>query len=252
MQNLISKLKELNAQIELETRFDYIINNTDQFLTSEEKSSLDQKVSNYYKNIHLKAILKTKYDNPELDNTLIDFWIINQWGGIKSFKSNERNIAKITTFKNQLKKKKLSKDTFGTISSLSKVASFMNPDEMVIYDSRVIFTLNWLILTTENQHKFNTPYFPMPSGRNKILTDFDMNTVINLFHIDAYIKEEQLFRPYQTAYFEYCDWIKIHTQVIMGKEAIPYQLEMLLFTLADKEIFDEIKNRIKIEVSKNE
>lgn len=246
MKNVLNKLHEFNSQIDLKNRFDYVFNNDSKIFTNSEIESLNEKSNNYDKNIHLKALLKIKYENLEEDSTSIDFWLINQWGGINGFKPNERNITKINTFKEQLKKGKLSKDTFGTISSLSKVSSFLNPKEYVIYDSRVIYALNWLILTTENNESLKSLYFPMPTSRNKILTDFDMNTIINLSHINSYTNGEKLFIPYQTAYFQFCKFIKEGAIELYGAETKPYQLEMLLFTLADNEIFNEIKNKIKI------
>ncbi len=196
-------------------------------------------------NIRLKWILNDKYKNTS-EQSLIDFWIINDWGGIRGFKSNERNLKKIDAFKNQLYKRKLSVDCFQTISSLSKIASFMDPDNWVIYDSRVIYALNWLILTCEVKERVVHKYFPMPSGRNKIIVNFDMNTIINLFHIGAYEERSEWYRRQQVAYFEFCDFIKLSSKRIYGEDAKPFELEMLLFTLADKEIFNELKQQIKL------
>ena len=119
----------------------------------------------------------------------------------------------------------------------------------MIYDSRVIYTLNWLILTCENQKGLKEKYFPMPSGRNKIIADFDMNTIVNVSHISEYIEKTELYIPKQNAYFEFCDFIKTNTKLIYGENSKPYELEMLLFTLADKEIFKDLKERIKITIS---
>jgi hypothetical protein len=100
--------------------------------------------------VRLKWILSEKYKN-NTEQNFIDFWIINNWGGIRGFKQNNRNVEKIKQYKKQLEKRKLTKECFSTISSLSKVSSFLDPENFVIYDSRVIYTLNWLILTCENQ-----------------------------------------------------------------------------------------------------
>lgn len=142
-------------------------------------------------------------------------------------------------------------DCFSTISSLSKISSFFDPENFVIYDSRVIYTLNWLILTCENQNGFKEKYFPMPSGRNKIIADFDMNTIVNISHISEYVENMKLYVTQQNAYFEFCDFIKTNTKLIYGEDSKPYELEMLLFTLADKEIFNELKEQIKITTGNN-
>ncbi|AEW86354.2 hypothetical protein ACSLMH_00410 [Flavobacterium columnare] len=150
------------------------------------------------KNILLKEILYKKYNENKKNNDL-DFWIINNWGGIRGFKKTGQNIAKLSKFKNQILTTKLTLDTFSTISSLSKVASFINPNEFVIYDSKVIYSLNWLILTSENQKIFKVPYFPIPTGRNKIISDFDMNTILNLSHLSEYISNKKIFYNHQEA-----------------------------------------------------
>ena len=73
-----------------------------------------------------------------------------------------------------------------------------------------------------------------------------MNTIINISHISEYMEKAELFVSQQEAYFDFCDFIKKATKEIYGINAKPYELEMLLFTLADKEIFKELKERIKI------
>lgn len=171
-------------------------------------------------------------------------------GGIRSFKPNERNIDKILSFKEQIKKGRLSLDCFSTISSLSKISSFLNPEKFVIYDSRVIYTLNWLILTCENQNGLRKKYYPMPRGRNKKISDFEMNTIINLSHISDYGGKVEMFIPQQKAYFDFCKFVQNATKKIYGPNSKPYELEMLLFTLADKEIFEDLKDTLEISTGK--
>lgn len=211
---------------------------------SETKSLLSEKTL-FDQNVRLKWILKEKYER-RTDSDSLDFWIINTWGGIRGFKPTDKNKEKVKTFRKQLLKRKLSKDSFSTISSLSKISSFNDPDNFIIYDSRVIYSLNWLILTCENQESFKQRYYPMPSGRNKKISDFDLNTILNLFHISEYTQEKSLFVSQQQAYFDFCDFVKTAAKEVFGKNAKPYELEMLLFTLADREILEELKEKIKI------
>jgi len=245
MQNVIEKLKEFSNQIDLKKRFDFNFDISDKIFSSAETNRLKTHQNPFDQNVELKWILSKKYQSNSEQN-FIDFWIINVWGGIRGFKPNERNIEKILRFKKQIEKGRLSLDCFSTISSLSKISSFLHPEKFVIYDSRVIYTLNWLILTCENTNGLNEKYYPMPSGRNRIIADFDMNTIINISHISEYMEKEELFISQQQAYFSFCDFIKKATKEIYGINAKPYELEMLLFTLADKEIFKELKERIKI------
>lgn len=247
MKKVIERLKEFSSQIELKSRFDYNFGITDTFFNPNEIFDLTNFNNAFDQNVKLKWILKEKYIST-FNSTEIDFWIINSWGGIRGFKENQRNIDKIEIFKKQLDKKKLSLDTFGTISSLSKLSSFIDPDNFVIYDSRVIYTLNWLILNCENQNGFRQKYYPMPSGRNKIIADFDMNTIINISHLDVYANKNDLYKSHQLAYFDFCDFVRTTSKIIYGENAKPYELEMLLFTLADKEIFMDIKENLKITI----
>jgi len=245
MKKVIEKLQEYSTQIDLKERFDYNFNASDEIFNSKETNKLLAHKNPFEQNVELKWILSEKYKENKKQN-FIDFWIINIWGGIRGFKPNDRNINKIIRFKKQIKKGRLSLDCFNTISSLSKISSFIEPEKFVIYDSRVIYTLNWLIMTCENQNGLYKKYFPMPSGRNKIIVDFDINTIINLKHISDYEKSKELYVSKQQAYFNFCDFVHNATKKIYGPESKPYELEMLLFTLTDKEIFKDLKNTLKI------
>jgi|TARA_B110000240_G_scaffold188167_1_gene226654 hypothetical protein len=250
MKNVIEKLRNFSNGIDLKERFDFNFDITDEIFSSKETEQLSTDKNPFDQNVRLKWILSEKYKT-NTEQNFIDFWIVNNWGGIRGFKPNERNIEKVRRFKKQLEKRKLSLDCFSTISSLSKIASFIDPENFVIYDSRVIYTLNWLILTCENQNGFKKKYFPMPSGRNKIIANFDMNTIVNISHISEYVENTELYVSQQNAYFEFCNFIKTNTELIYGENSKPYELEMLLFTLADKEIFEDLKERIKITTSNN-
>ncbi|MCC1485633.1 hypothetical protein [Winogradskyella immobilis] len=250
MQNVIRKLKEFSTQIDLKKRFDFNFDVSDKIFSSAENKRLKTHNNPFDQNVELKWILSEKYQSNSEQN-FIDFWIINVWGGIRGFKPNEKNIDKISRFKKQIEKGRLSLDCFSTISSLSKVSSFLHPEKFVIYDSRVIYTLNWLILTCENQNGLIEKYYPMPSGRNRIIADFDMNTIINVSHLPEYMDKSELFISQQQAYFDFCNLIKKATIETYGENAKPYELEMLLFTLADKEIFTELKNTLKITTGNN-
>ena len=248
MKNVLRKLKHFSQEIKLADRFNYNFN-IDSIFTKTEKTILNSEKNPFLRNKELKEILKKKY-HVDHNNSELDFWIINKWGGIRGFKNTSRNIEKIKNFKKQIIKKKLSKDSFSTISSLSKVSSFMDPDNFFIYDSRVIYTLNWLILTCENKSKIREKYFPLPNGRNKIISNFDMNTIINIAHISEYENQESLYLKEQEAYFKYCEFIQDSYQKVFDNQTAPYELEMLLFTIADKEIFKDIKKNINISIKK--
>ncbi len=144
-----------------------------------------------------------------------------------------------------MKIKKLSKENFETISSLSKVASFLDPDKYFIYDARVAYSLNWLILKYENKNVINHKYFPMPNSRNKSLVNFDIQTILNIVHAKELNEFSDIYLKPQEAYHAYCNLIsRIAEQIYSGTKSA-YLIEMLLFIIADQEILAEVKE-IKI------
>lgn len=247
MESLIDKLKQYLNIVKLDERFNSSFKISPSLFSEIEIEELNKVTNTFERNIKLKKVIKDKASG-SYDFTNLNFWIVNDWGGIRTFKQNERNINKIKKFSTQLKNSRLTKDTFDTISSLSKISSFIEPDNYVIYDSRVIYAINWLIMTSG---KSEVKYFPMPIGRNQKLVDFDINTIIHLTHLEKY-QNGQLFYNYQFAYFEFCKLIKELSKAIFEeKEKEPYYLEMLLFTIADNEIFCELKSHTKIEIITN-
>ena len=244
MLTIIEKLQLYRSKIDLGKRYTYKFDFNTNLFTPEEQAVVNDAENNFIRNVKLKDLIKQKA-NGSYEETDLNFWIINEWGGIKTFKKNEENIKKIKRYSDQLSERKLKKDNFNTISSLSKNSSFIDPDNYVIYDARVIYALNWLILTTTNDLKF----FPMPSSRNKKLTDFDLSTIINLIHVDKYNQNVNLYYDYRTAYFKFCDLIKSLSVAIFEDPTIkPYNLEMLLFVTADKEVSEEIIRLTRIEI----
>jgi len=256
MKKLCEKLQKYIDCKKLEDRykFDFKLDSdlfaNENLFTKKEIEEIESESNSFTKNIKLKELISRKYHS-NYTNNVLNFWLINNWGGIKSFKNDAdgKNRAKINTISNLLKKKiengqmELSKDIFETISSLSKLASFYEPENSVIYDSRTIYSLNWLILTTGLEGE---KFFPMPSGRNKNLKEFDLDTIIRLKYKNK--DDAELYYTYKDAYFVYCEKIKKLSVEIFGADKKPYFLEMLLFAIADKDIYKEIKNCTKLEI----
>lgn len=245
MTSLIDKLKTYKQTVKLDERFSYNFDINSTLFSDLEKNELTSDNNVFRQNVKLKELIKTKA-NGSYSLTDLNFWIINKWGGIQTFKRNDSNLEKINKFSEQLSNSKLTKDTFSTISSLSKLSSFIDPDNYVIYDSRVIYAINWLIMTSKLA---DLKYFPMPTSRNKRLVDFDINTIIHLTHLDSYQKKEPLFYDHSIAYFKFCDLIKSLSKTVFNDQTIkPYYLEMLLFTIADNEIYNELTKCTTIEI----
>jgi len=239
MDNVINRIIDYSKKINLEERFDYKFNLDESIFDQSTIKSINDIPSNFQKNVHLKKLLQQQYHNHS-ENTPLDFWIINQWGGIHGFKPHQRNIDKISKFKSQLEKNKLTKENFETISSLSKISSFLNPREYFVYDARVAYALNWLILKYENNHEVKLKYFPVPNSRNKALVNYDIKTILNIVHSDKRQNQDIYHKP-QEAYHYYCDFIKQASKNIYGNTENPFLVEMLLFVIADKEILEDIQ-----------
>ncbi len=185
-------------------------------------------------------------------------WIIKDWGRITTSYDNVDN----------LKDPKLSIETlqsFNRISSTSKIAAFKHPDKFVIYDTRIAYSLNWIILSQNAGNQF----FPMPDGRNSKMNAFDIEVLIRLNHISTYQmknekeayqgkfisqRDENVFIPKKQAYNTLNELVKeVHFMLWPERKNEPYLTEMLLFAIADQEIFQDITNRagLIIKTAKN-
>ena len=228
MDKLIKRLKKLSVQVPLEENFDW------EFPVSpiDIPENID---SVYLKNIYLKENFnKILQNDSDLKN---HYWIIREWGGIKSLKQNDKNDEKINKFKKQLSTDKLTKETFNLISSFSKLASFIDPTKYAIYDSRAIYSLNWLLFNFTD----TTELYPQPSGRNPKLAKYDLSTIFNL------TKKDITYKSHKIAYFEYCKLLKFLSKEVYNEDK-PYKIEMLLFLIAPTKIIDSIEKNTKITI----
>lgn len=201
-----------------------------------------------------EKLVSYKKINSDSFNSLA-LWIIKGWGGIKAAKDSS-TLELVEDFFSQEKPK------FKRIASSSKVGAYMCPEKNIIYDSRVAYSLNWIILSEQAGSKF----FPIPEGRNSKMLAFDMNVLIRMKNILTYRiknKNDLLHRQYinkkdkdiyiakDEAYFELSKLIKKINQKLWRceKAKMLYYTEMLLFSIADKEIFDDITKRISININ---
>lgn len=208
------------------------------------------------KTIIIKSILKE-----ELKKGLsyLDFasWIVNDWGNIKRFvaKNNEDKL-------NQLRDNIIQQNNedytdiieWEGISSYSKVASFLNEEKFAVYDSRVAFTLNWLIFTNKLHEKDggSMKFFRQPDGRNSDIERHNQETIFNLAYKEKFNKEVFYYKPKET-YKMYCRLLKkacdfcnsqsnnLLNNVTVGK------LEMCLFSIAANDEKNLISNIYKEE-----
>jgi hypothetical protein len=226
MSMLLEKIRELSEQ--------YSIEDSEWEIPKDCPVNIPvSEITGFKKNVYLKEHLREILKGDESLKT--HYWIIQKWGGIGSFKEGEKNNKRIEKFVNELSLGRLTKDNFNCISSLSKVASFLEPDKYVIYDSRVIYALNWLIFNFSNSKKL----FPQPVGRSSALAQYDMQTIFRLAgaEIEYYSHTE--------AFHEYCKLIKL----LSPKDTPPYLLEMFIFMIAPTWVIQDIQNSVTLTIS---
>jgi hypothetical protein len=209
-------------------------------------------LTSYEKEIRLKSLVGKKLNSAFKENKdlflKISLWIIKDWGGIKTANDNETKSLIEDFIKSEM-------PSFNRIASTSKVGSYLYPEKNIIYDSRVAYALNWIILS-QNAGKL---FFPIPQGRNSKMSALDMNVLIRLNNISSYIPKDKIaldnrffikntdkkiFIDKKCAYLQLNNLIKkISKELWVGdveKQNKLYYTEMLLFSIADKEIFMDI------------
>jgi hypothetical protein len=228
--------------------------------TNEELETLNI-INIFDREIKLKKIITKKINELKLNNDsnfyVLANWIVVKWGGIKSnLSSNDIDI-----FLNS------ERPEFKRIASKSKVGAFLFPQNHIIYDSRVAYSLNWIILSTQAGSHF----FQIPSGRNSKMCSFDINVLIRLFNISNYIPkkvedlknkkfinniDEQKYISKNDSYINIRNLIKlINHELWKGDEEKVknlYYTEMLLFAIEDKEVYFDIVNSVNLSFQKNQ
>ncbi|WP_178863493.1 hypothetical protein [Thiomicrorhabdus cannonii] len=193
-------------------------------------------MSEFEQNVFLKENFAPLLDHDtNLDN---HYWIINEWGKIRSFKRTPNNDSKILEFNKRLQSGKLTRTSFDLISSLSKIASFKDPMNFAIYDSRAVYALNWLLFRYSPELKL----FPQPAGRNSEMSKFDQGTI---FRLSGQPFE---YESHKDAYHSYCDLLKQLSHEVYGDKR-PFNIEMLLFQIGPEHIVNDIKNSVKLTIN---
>ncbi len=246
------KLPELytwNAKIE--KLVDLGVINHSELINLKNKTSYDKEII-LKKKVNLKLHEYFKSNKVLFDNLCL--WIIKDWGGILTAKDTD-TLELIKEFLESENPK------YKRIASASKVGAYMFPEKYIIYDSRVAYALNWIILS-ENAGEI---FFPIPSGRNSKMTAFEMNVLIRLKNIQHYApkdisemdkrlyikqRDKANYIPEKESYIELNNLIKEISKKIWNEEKskMLYYTEMLLFSIADREIFEDITNRLTLEI----
>ena len=214
-------------------------------------------LSSFQKDEKLKDILSKALNSYAVDSQQFEkivLWIIRKWGGING--GSDSN-----TMKSVLEFLGTDRPKFHRIASTSKVGGFMTPTKRIIYDSRVAYTMNWILLSENAGDKF----FPIPEGRNTKMQAFNLDVLIHLKFSDIfrpgntenlkdrkYIsnRDKEIYIPKADAYYELNELVGEVNQVLWddSRKLEPFYTEMLLFSLADKGVFKEITERVRIEI----
>jgi hypothetical protein len=229
MDTMIEYLKEMASIFKLETTYHWE-------LPADLPIDIPANViGSFPQNVYLKENLAPVL---EQDHDLsIHYWIIRDWGGIRTFQVGDRNDHVIRTFKEEVRRGSLTRASFNSISSLSKLSSFWEPERYAIYDSRAVFALNWVIF----RHSKDKQLFPQPVGRNTAVSKYDTGT---LFALSG---TAHRYRSHKTAYHDYCSLLQDLSEMVYGTRK-PYFVEMLLFLAAPGKIIEDIENSVTVKI----
>lgn len=232
-----------------ENKFPYLVYGFEDFFFNNNIKKLDKEVA-------LKFLVNDSINNDKNDIESIAKWIIKIWGGIKGIKDS--TVKEIVA---NLNKKNYS---FNNISSWSKVHSFKNLERDVIYDSKVIYSLNWLLLNLDYENKF----FLQPESRNKRIITFPITPIINFKNSTSIDMSKKGHKAIEKVYYKenevYENYIQLITMLneklwndqyidltdFIGKKIYlkdyNFFTELLLFNMADDVIVEDIRKKIFI------
>ncbi|SHI79540.1 hypothetical protein [Fibrobacter sp. UWP2] len=218
------------------------------------------------KDVMLKDIIaQNEIGNEESWNLYSKFvkWVVVYWGGI-SFDVS-KNKDKLCKLWKRIKTDGNGDDYtdiigFEDISSLSKVASFLDEEKYAVYDSRVAFSLNWLLfingLHCKDEKYGKMKFFRQPGEgqeRNSDMKEHRQLPVFKKFFWEKVegkeIENNKLF--FKTFYYckdenyqKYCELLdktvkyynnhKSDYRQIGKKQITISELEMCLFSIAAK------------------
>ncbi|EMR47915.1 hypothetical protein [Pseudomonas putida] len=182
----------------------------------------------------------------EAEHGRVATYFIKVWGGITRFSKVSETLELFSSYKGSTAVPAGFKPSFKLISSWSKWASIVCPDWACIYDARVAYSLNAINYLTGAKH----PIFPMPDGRNTRLKMLDITTLLLGERLlpgessDPKSMRKKHFVSEQDAYPQYLSIVRKVSKDLWGDEKHIHEVEMLLFALADGEIYQEVFNRL--------
>ncbi|MBV5330759.1 MAG: hypothetical protein JZU65_24520 [Chlorobium sp.] len=223
-----------------------------QLIESAEKSAKSN--DSFSPTLKLRKIISNAIINANQDEKIkIAEWIVKEWGGIpigKNFKDCINDALSQHNAESEQNAKKVFK--FERIASWSKFLAFMYPKEYAIYDARVVYSLNWILLSA-GADKF----FPVLEGRNSVmgLLDYKLQLLLTKHKKNEIVEklearkgnkthflsglEKDVFYDKSKAFSEYCCLLREIAEKIYPTKDDPHALtkvEMILFSIADRDI----------------
>lgn len=179
----------------------------------------------------------TSYDEKEK----LAAYFIKIWGGIAKISDIRKIVLRFdqVAFTETMCNADFS---FKNISSWSKWISVVCPKWACIYDTRVAYSLNAINYISGAKHKI----FPMPDGRNTQINILDVTTLLLSKKLSATDSSkpktirESHFISESLAYKSYIEVIHQISTLLWGS-SVPCQFaEMLLFSIADSHIYEDL------------
>lgn len=210
---------------------------------SQEQTFSDSKYMNIGRECTLKFSISKKM-NGRFDDASSNESIVSKWGGI-FIKDIKAFCEKAERFRSDLE---CGECSLNCISSLSKVAAFAYPDKYFIYDSRVAYSLDWLLYKSG----YDGEYFPVPESQVKAIREYNMETILRLSNRTINEKKSR-----NTVYLTYCELVQSIHKLLLQKEPqtfspfekMPFIVEMILYSITET-LMAEMKEKISIFLTK--
>lgn len=198
--------------------------------------------------LELKAGLRALVNSStcDIEDGRVATYFTKVWGGITRFSKVDETLGLFSSLKGIAEIPVGFQPRFQQISSWSKWASIVCPDWACIYDARVAYSLNAITYLMGAEH----PIFPMPEGRNTRLKMLDVTTLLLGERLlsgessDPKDLRKKHFFSERAAYPRYVSLVRNVSIELWGNPHHIHEVEMLLFSLADGQIYQDVFDRL--------
>lgn len=235
---------------------------------------LNEKLNDFEMTLKLRAKMRAELESKmtnKKETIQIAKWIVKEWGGIKTGK--DENLEASIDSAQKSHERKDGKFSFERIASWSKFMAFKYPKDYAIYDARVVYSLNWMLLKTQSGDNEKLKFFPILEGRNSVmgLLDYRLRLLL-IHHSKEYIEkkleerqgkkthflsglEESVFVDSTVAFSIYCELLKEIAKGVFDQENGDFRkdpdygltkIEMLLFSIADQDIARDVLMDVEV------